>query len=143
MFFSTILKTFLIFIVKRNMKPNYGTFFLWVSNGYSMIYDNFGGIRDLLKQNLALQFCRNLNKDVIILTETHINLDQIHHRRNNWLRVFFFSPGNSHTNGTDCLHCFIWVLKVSLKLTLIQKGGLCPLRLLPLMTEFSVLMPWA
>ena len=34
--------------------------------------------------------------------------------------------------------CIIWVLKVSLRLTLIQNGGFCPLRLLPLMIEFSV-----
>ena len=27
------------------------------------------------------------------------------------------------------------------RLTLIQKGGLCPLRLLPLMTELSAFMP--
>ena len=46
------------------------------------------------------------------------------------------------------MSCFIRVLKVSLRLTLIQNGGLCPLRLLPLMTEFSVFMllqgitPW-
>ena len=64
-----------------------------------MIYDNFGGIRDPLKQNLALQFCRNQNKDVSILTETHINLDQIHHIKNNWLGAIFFSPGDSHTRG--------------------------------------------
>ena len=64
-----------------------------------MIYDNFGGIRDHLKQNLALQFCRNRNKDVIILTENHINLDQIHHIRNNSLGAIFFSPGHSHTKG--------------------------------------------
>ena len=64
-----------------------------------MIYENFGGIRDCLKQNLGLQFCRNQNKDVSILTETHINLDQIHHVRNNWLRAIFFSPGDSHTKG--------------------------------------------
>ena len=38
----------------------------------------------------------------------------------------------------DCLFCFIWLLKVSLKLTLIQNGGLCPLRLLPLMTVLYV-----
>ena len=38
----------------------------------------------------------------------------------------------------QCFFCFIWVLKVSLRLALIQKGGLCPLRLLPLMIEFSV-----
>ena len=40
-----------------------------------------------------------------------------------------------------CFFCFIWVLKVSLRLTLIQKRGLCPLRLLPLMIEFSVCAP--
>ena len=34
----------------------------------------------------------------------------------------------------DCLSCFIWVLKVLLRLTLIQKGGLYSLRLHPLMT---------
>ena len=64
-----------------------------------MIYVNFGGIRDPLKQNLALQFCRNRNKDVSILTETHINLDQIHQIKNNWLGTIFFSPGDSHIKG--------------------------------------------
>ena len=64
-----------------------------------MICDNFGGIRDHLKPNLALQFCRNQNKDVSILTETHINLDQIDHVRNNWLGTIFFSPGDSQTKG--------------------------------------------
>ena len=63
-----------------------------------MIYDNFGGIRDPLKQNLAPKQ-RNRNKDVSILTETHINLDKIHHIRNNWLGAIFFSPGDSHTKG--------------------------------------------
>ena len=52
-----------------------------------------------MKQNLAVQFHGNRNKDVVILTETHINLDQIHHIRNNWLGIIFFSPGDSHTNG--------------------------------------------
>ena len=64
-----------------------------------MIYVNFGGIRDPLKQNLALQFCRNWNKDASILTETHINLDQIHHIRNNWLGAILFSPRDSHTKA--------------------------------------------
>ena len=64
-----------------------------------MIYDNFGCIRDPLKQNPALQFCRNRNKDVSILTKTHINLDQIHHIRNNWLGAIFFPPGDSHRKG--------------------------------------------
>ena len=42
------------------------------------------------------------NKDISILTETHINHDQIHHQihiRNNWLGPIFFSPGDSHTKG--------------------------------------------
>ena len=50
-----------------------------------------------MKQNLALQFRRNRNKDVSIFTETHINLDQIHYIRNNCLSAIFFSPGDSHT----------------------------------------------
>ena len=40
-----------------------------------------------------------------------------------------------------CFFCFIWALKVILRLRLIQKGGLWPLRLLPLMIEFSVCAP--
>ena len=64
-----------------------------------MIYGNFGGTRDPLQQNLALQFCRNRNKDASILTDTHINLNQIHHITNNWLGVSFFCPGDSHTKG--------------------------------------------
>ena len=35
----------------------------------------------------------------MFLTETHINLDQIHHIRSNWLGAIFFCPGNSHTKG--------------------------------------------
>ena len=38
----------------------------------------------------------------------------------------------------ECFFCFIWVLKVSLRLTLIQKRGLYPLRLLPLMRVLFV-----
>ena len=62
-----------------------------------MIYVNSGGIRDPLKQNLALQFCRNRNKDASILTETQINLDQIHEIRNNCLGAIFFFSVDSHT----------------------------------------------
>ena len=64
-----------------------------------MIYDNFDGIRDPLKQDVAHQFCRGQSKVVSILTETHINLDQTLHIRNNWLRAIFFSPGDNHTKG--------------------------------------------
>ena len=68
-----------------------------------MIYDNFGGIRDPLKQNLALQFCRNRNKDISTLTETNINLEyiiqEIHHIRNKWLGAIFFSLRDNYTKG--------------------------------------------
>ena len=63
-----------------------------------------------IKELLALEFCRNQNKVISILTETHINHDQIHHIRNNWLGSNFFSLGDSHTKG--CLSCFIWDLKI-------------------------------
>ena len=39
------------------------------------------------------------NKVISILTETHINHDQIHHARNNWLGSIFLSPRYSHTKG--------------------------------------------
>ena len=39
------------------------------------------------------------NKVISILTETHINHDQIHHTRNNWLGPIFFSPRDTQTNG--------------------------------------------
>ena len=95
--------------------------------------------RDPLKQDLALEFCKNQNKIISILTETHINHDRIHHIRNNWLGHNSFSPGE--VTQKKCFFCFIWVLKVSLRLTLIQKGGFFPLRLIPLTIEFSVSSP--
>ena len=100
-----------------------------------MIYDNDAGIRDPFKQDLALDFCRKKTKT----TETHTNHGEIHHKRNNWLDPIFFSPG---VTQKDCFSSFICVLKVSPRLTLIQKPGLCRLNLLPLMTEFSVFMPF-
>ena len=51
-----------------------------------MIHDNVGGIIDPLKQDLVLAFCIKKSKDISVLTETHINYDQIHHQihiRNN------------------------------------------------------------
>ena len=72
-----------------------------------MIYDNFSGIRDPLKQNLALQFCRNRYKGVSILTETHINLDHVHLIRNK-LGAMFFPTGDIHTKGLlVLLHLFL------------------------------------
>ena len=64
-----------------------------------MIYTNVGGIRDPLKQVVALEFCRKQNKYIIILTETHIRHDQILHIRNDWLRPVFLSPGSSNIKG--------------------------------------------
>ena len=52
-----------------------------------------------LKQDLTLEFCRNKNKAISILTETCIKRGQIHHIRNNWLGPIFFSPRDSHTKG--------------------------------------------
>ena len=66
-----------------------------------MICDNFGGIRDPFKQDLALEFCRkkSILTEKNILTETHINHGQIHYIRNNLPGPIFFSPGDSHTKG--------------------------------------------
>ena len=64
-----------------------------------MICNNVGDIRDPLKQCLALAFCRDQNRDIKTLTETHISHDQIYHIRNNWLGVILFSPGDCHTKG--------------------------------------------
>ena len=68
-----------------------------------MIYDHIGGIRDTLKQDMELEFGGNQNKVISILIETHINNDQIHHIRNDWLGSSFFSPGDSGTE--ECLSC--------------------------------------
>ena len=66
-----------------------------------MIYAHIGGIIYPLKQDLALDFCRNQNKVVSILTETHIKHDQIHHIRNNWFDSNFFSLGDIQTKGSN------------------------------------------
>ena len=58
-----------------------------------MIYDYFGGIRYPLKQGLALEFCRNKHKVTSILTQTHINHDQIHHIKNNWRLLVLLDLG--------------------------------------------------
>ena len=54
-----------------------------------MMYDVVGATRDPLKQDLAPEFWGNQK---VISIETHINHDQIHHTRNNWL-------GDNHTKG--------------------------------------------
>ena len=60
---------------------------------------NVGGIRDTVKQDLTLEFFRNQNKDIFILTETHINQHHIHQKRNSWLGPIFYSPGDTFTKG--------------------------------------------
>ena len=67
-----------------------------------MMYDHIGCIRDPLKQDLALEVCRNQNKLISILTETHINHDEIHHIKNNWLGSNFFSEKEIVTQKDTC-----------------------------------------
>ena len=50
-------------------------------------------------QDLSLEFYRKQNKDIGILTKIHVNHDQIHHIRNNWLGPIFFCLGDNHTEG--------------------------------------------
>ena len=92
-----------------------------------------------MKQDLALDFYRKRNKYISLLTETHIKHDQILHIRNNWLDPIFLSPGSSHTKG------FIAQLHSGLEgvteVDTIQKGELCPLKSLSLITELSVFVP--
>ena len=64
-----------------------------------MLHANVGSIRDLLNQDLALDFNRKQNKYISILTETRIKHDQILHIRNNWLGSIFHSPGSIHAKG--------------------------------------------
>ena len=124
------------------MKLNEWTFY---SLNFQWLHANFGSIRDPLKQNLALRFCRNQNKEnkgVIILTETHINLDQIHHIRNNSLDkkcsfpLRISSVNMSHTKGLlVLLHLALEVVPevdidpegsfVSFKITLSSDRVLC------------------
>ena len=85
---------------KGNCETEFRNFVFWFFNGCSMIYNDYVfGIKDTLKQDLPLRFCRKENKVISILTETHINHDQIHPVINNWLGPIFFSPVYSHTKG--------------------------------------------
>ena len=88
-----------------------------------------------IKELLVLEFCRNQNKVISILTETHIIHDEIHHIRNNWSGSNFFSLGIVTQKDACPASC------ETSRLTLIRKGGLCLLNLLPLMTEFFLFMP--
>ena len=85
------------------------TYFLTISKGLKPFWLQVKPW-NWIKELLALEFCRNQKKVVIILTETHISHDQIRHIRNNWLGFNFFSLGDSHTKGH--LSWFIWDLKI-------------------------------
>ena len=104
-----------------------------------MIYANFGGIRDLLKQNLVPSFCRNQNKGVNISVETHITLDEIYYKINISLGPIFFFPGDSHTTGlVILLHLGLeGVTEVDTD----PKGRFASFKVTSLMTEISVFMP--
>ena len=79
LFLLTILKGLQLFYYKEKRETEPRNFSSLIFNGYNMIYDNVGGIRYLLKQGPALEFCRKPNIVLITSTETHFNHDQIHH----------------------------------------------------------------
>ena len=99
-----------------------------------MIHDRVGASRDPLKQDLEPETKKILpkpNKVISILTETHINYDQIHHTRNNWLDSIFFSPGDSHIKemlfvlhmGLESIRGWYWSF-VSFKVTTSNESSL-------------------
>ena len=77
------------------MKLNQETFvsliFQWLQHDIC----NVGDFKGPLKQDFALAQTRKQRKEFSILTKTHINLDQIHHMRNNLLGPMIFFPGDS------------------------------------------------
>ena len=89
-----------------------------------------------IKELLAPKFCRNQNKVISILIETHINHDQIHHIRNNWLGSNFFSLGIVTQKNAFLASSGLW------RMTLIQKGGLHPISLLPLFCKMDSKIIW-
>ena len=103
-----------------------------------MPYANVGGIRDPVKQEITLEFWRNENKDICILSKTHINHEQIHQIKNNWLGPIFFLSWSYLSKVY--LACFIKDLLMLLRLTQIQKEDLSPSKLLLLGTELFVSM---
>ena len=91
-----------------------------------------------MKQEIAVEFCRSQNKDSSILAESRIGPNQIHQIENKWLGPIIFAPGDTFSKGILIL--FDPGFDDSQMSTQIQKGDLCPSRLLPLMTGFSVSM---
>ena len=64
-----------------------------------MLYAKVGGIRDSVKQEITLEFCKSQIKDICILAETHINHEQIHQIKNNWLGPILISYGDTFSKG--------------------------------------------
>ena len=56
-----------------------------------MIHVNVVHIKDSSKQDLSLEFSKNQKKDISILTESHINHDQIQYIKKTLVGPFFFS----------------------------------------------------
>ena len=73
-----------------------------------MRYANVGGIRDPVKQEIALEFCRSQNKDIRILAETDIGQEQIHKIRNNWLGPIYCILIKKIANNTKINHKMIY-----------------------------------
>ena len=101
-----------------------------------MIYDHVGATRDPFKQDLAPKFCKIQKKSsVFSLKLISTMIKHTIHGIIDWAPSFSLLE---IATQKECFFCFFWVLKVSLRLTLIQKGGLCRLRLLPLMIVLFV-----
>ena len=101
-----------------------------------MICDRVGVIRDPLKQDLAPEFYWNQKKSSVFkLKLTSIRIKYTIQAIIDWIQSFSLLY---ILIQKEYFFCFIWVLKVSLGLTLIQKRGLYPLRLLPLIRVLFV-----
>ena len=64
-----------------------------------MLYANVGSIRDSVKQEIAIEFCKSQNKDICMLAETHTGDEQIHQIKNNWLGPVLISPRDTFSKG--------------------------------------------
>ena len=89
MFLLNVFKDLLYLHYKVKCETELRSFFSLIFQWFQRYVHNVGDFKDPLKQDLALEFCRNQNKNFSILTETFINHDQIHHIKNNWLDPIF------------------------------------------------------
>ena len=89
MFLLNILKDLLNLHFKGKCETELRNFFSLIFNGSSMIYAIVGDSKNPLKQNLAFKFYIKQKKGISVLTEIHINHDQMHNTRNNCLLDIF------------------------------------------------------